>query len=286
MTTTTNAKIAKNETLFCDDLWRQIKGFLFNPDIMCKSCELKLTEKNCNDFKLVKRIKGSIRIFSKLTGNNYDIYDNPALACSQIKLVEIGRMPLYMNIEDILIPQISNKEIKNKWYCKKCWSSVIFDPYVLSYPISDYLKTNDSSVIKKEQHKLFNLFKGINCKSIFDKQRLSATNEKYQYYIKCMERGLIKSYKEDLNRFDNRFDNCITYTKNYIKRECFLHNYKKRAHIGRFIMEFWVKLAIKEYSKNKLTYNQFKKIIREISMAGEDGYAYSEYEVLKQHSGI
>lgn len=277
MTTTTTTTTT---TLFCDDVWKQIKGFLFEPDIKCNNCELKINKDNHRDFKLVKKCKNNIIVFFPISGNNYDFGKSiPSHPTSMELANEIKNIPLNMNIEDALIPT-RNRKIENTWFCKKCWSAIVFDPFVMEGYIQDYLDTNGTKV-KKEQHKLFGLFKGVFTKSIFDKQRLSATTEKYRSYAQQMEKQLIIDYNRDIEKFN---ENTKVITQ-YIKKNWgYIHKYNRRKRLQDIISEVWIKLAIRDYNKRRINCEQFQRIMN--SLRTNDGFDYSYCKVKYYSIGI
>ena len=264
-------------TCFPDDIWSQIKGFLFEPDIKCdnRRCELKINKDNHNDFKLVKKCRNNIILFAPLSGNSYECGKS---ICLSIELYnEIKNIPLNMNIEDALIPT-RNIKIENTWFCKNCWSAIVFDPFAIEGCIQDILDTNGTEVsltkVKKEQHKLFGLFKGVFNKSIFDKQRLSATTQKYRSYVREMEKKLIIDYNRDIKKFN---ENTQVLTQDIKKNWGGQHRINRRKRLQEIIKEVWIKLALRDYNKRRINYKNFLRIINSIDRS--DGFDYDYIEL-------
>lgn len=280
-------------TAFPDDIWSMIKGFLFEKEIECYSgCKNKMTNKNAKDFLLVKNWKNNISVISKLSGKIYNIGNYAHFIPPVGILKEINSMPLNLKVEDVFVAK-PEYAFETHWFCKKCWSAAIFNPYDIKPSIENYMEhTNEKfedlpdnkkySKIEKECMKLRELFWYDEIKpnkSIFDKQRLTKTQKKYNYYIKCMREYLILEYNENKNRnynIVNSFKTFISENWNYIQND------KRKKRITPIFVEMFSVLVAKDFLKKKITLPTYQHILRNITEYNVLSW-YRNENIIKEH---
>lgn len=268
--TTTTTMVAKT-TCFPDDIWSQIKGFLFESNLKCYWCKYEIpngTHKLIKHIRLVKSLENRhyirgdvIGVVNKKTGECFSCFSYNDIASNAIP-------PFSNNLEEYYT--FKKAELVNLWYCRFCWSNHMFKPYTIREKIQNHYSLNYSQT-EKICLKLTNMFcadDNSDCgMTIFDGHRLKATREKYETYIRFMEEYYIDKYKEDKGRFD----------RGKIIEERQLRNdfkiYVKNVYLSR-VNELHKELALyqisKQFKTGKISYNVFKKLM---DMSGNKSYA-------------
>lgn len=263
-------------TCFPDDIWSQIKGFLFESNLKCAWCKHEIPN---GTHKLIKHIKpakslinshteeDAVGVINKKTGKYFSCF-----AYTDIKSNDI--LP-FSNLEDYYT--FKKARVVNLWYCKICWSNHIFKPYTIKKKIQTHYSLNYSQTEKicMKLMDLFNLsddscdYNGI---TIFDKQRLKKTRERYDTYIRFMEEYYKDEYKSSKTKFDRRLIIGERQLKNDFKI------YVKNVYLSR-VYELHKELALyqisKQFKTGKISYNVFRKLINI-----PDNKSYSERHLI------
>lgn len=275
MTTTTTTMVAKT-TCFPDDIWSQIKGFLFESNLKCALCKCSKTD---GKYKLIKTAvypeyyegcelycllasKKSAKYFGK---NSYqDIRRD---------IIE-SKAPIFSNIEDYYT--FHKGETINMWYCESCWSNRMFRPYKIRGRIMEHYGLNYSQT-EKICLKLTNMFcaddKSDCGMTIFDRHRLKTTREKHETYIRFMEEYYRANYKADKTEFEEKANIDEQYFRKAFKH---ITENLHLENVNDLHNELCLYQVSNKFKTGKMPYKIFKKLMDIRPSLPPKAYSYSQ----------